>query len=464
MGKRIHFVGIGGAGMSAIARVLLAEGEQVSGSDLQDSAVTDDLRRAGATVYIGHRPEQVRGADEVVVSTAIAPDNPEVVEARRLGIPVRHRSEALADLLNARQGVAVAGAHGKTTITSMIAWALHRTGESVTFLIGGVLPGIGGAGAGTGPFVVAEADESDRSFLRYRPFLAVVTSIEPDHLEYYENSFAQLQEAYRQFLDNVKEGGVRVLCTDDPTLQALAGLYGGRDRLVTYGLSRNGAAGIPAYGAAEVAQLGFRSTFRLVKEGRPAERVELAVPGRHNVQNALACLAATDALGVDRGAVIEALAAFRGARRRLEVVGDENGILVIDDYAHHPTEIKATLAACRAAFPDRRLIAVFQPHRYSRTAQLGAEFAGSFPDADAVVLTEIYAPPPERPLPGVSGETLAREAEARTAAPVRYAPDLDAAVDAVRSIARPGDVVVTMGAGDVWKVARRLAGRDAARY
>ena len=446
--------------MSAIARVLLAEGVRVTGSDLQESAVIDELRRAGATVFIGHRPEYVEGADEVVLSTAIPPDNPEAVAAKRLGIPVRHRSEALADLLNARQGVAVAGAHGKTTVTAMIAWTLHQAGESITFLIGGVLPGLGGAQAGAGPVVVAEADESDRSFLRYRPHIAVVTSVEPDHLEHYENSFAKLQDAYRRFLEQVKEGGARVLCVDDPVLREMAADFAREGRAVTYGLQPDGR---PEFTAVDIECRGLGSTFRVVRSGRSIAAGRLAVPGRHNVQNALACIAVADLLGVEIDVALGALASYRGARRRFEVVSDENGVMIVDDYAHHPTEIQSVLRACRAGFADRRLIAVFQPHRYSRTVQLMEEFAAAFSGADVVVVMDVYAPPPEEPIPGVTGERLAERVRARTAAPVYYAPGLDDAAALVRELMREGDIVVTMGAGDVWKVARTLAGRDAAR-
>ncbi len=453
MGKRIHFVGIGGAGMSAIARVLLSEGKRVSGSDVEGSAVIDELRQLGAEVHIGHRANQVLGADEVVLSTAIDPENPEAVEARRLGIPVRHRSEALADLMNAKTGVAVAGAHGKTTITSMIAWTLHQIGEPLTFLIGGLLPGIGGAKAGLGPILVAEADESDRSFLRYRPAIAVVTSIEPDHLEYYENSFAALREGYEQFLRQVKPDGVRVLCVDDKTVKEIADSFVPSETLVTYGL-QSGAK----YRAVGIETKGFHSEFRLEVAGVEVGRYRLSVPGRHNVQNALACIAVADALGMDREGIRRELETFRGARRRFEVVAQTDENLIIDDYAHHPTEIQATLRAVRGGFPGRRVIAVFQPHRYSRTSQLMEEFASSLGAADLVVLTDIYAPPPEKPISGVTGERLAALARAELGERLTYAPGLEEAAQRVRELLCPGDVVVTMGAGNVWKVARLLAG------
>lgn len=462
MAKRIHFVGIGGAGMSAIARVLLSEGKQVSGSDLQESTIIDELRRHGAQVWIGHSPQHVIGADEVILSTAITDDNPEALEAKRRGIPVRHRSEALADLLNQKKGVAIAGAHGKTTVTSMISWTLDRLGESITFLIGGILPGVGGAKAGLGPILIAEADESDGSFLRYRPYLAVVTSVEADHLENYNNSSATLQQSYRRFLEHVKPGGIRVLCADDDTLRSWAQDYETTGRVLTYGLRPEAQ-----YSAIQLEARGFKTTFRLVKGGALGPEFELAVPGHHNVQNALACIAVCEALGADLDGVRRELATFKGARRRFEVVDQVEDRLIVDDYAHHPSEIRATLNAARTGWPGRRIVAVFQPHRYSRTSQLMDEFATSFGDADVVVLTEIYAPAPEQPIPGVSGERLAqltRRALNGMKHEVHFAPGLCDAVDVLRETVVPGDIVITMGAGDVWKVGRAFAGRSMDRF
>lgn len=452
--ETVHFVGIGGAGMSAIAKVLLAHGRRITGSDLEESETTRELRALGATVHIGHSPDHVIGADVVVLSTAIAPDNPEAVKARQLGIPVRHRSEMLAELLNLRRGIAIAGAHGKTTITSMIAWTLERLGYSPTFLIGGVIPELGGARAGDGPWLVAEADESDRSFLRYRPYVALVSSVEPDHLEHYNESFEELKAAYKSFVGNVAPGGARVLCIDDPAVRELAA--GSQPDELGRATLTYGFASDADYSASSVASAGFLSTFELVRRGEPCQTFNLAIPGRHNVQNALGCIAVLDFLGVDLAAAARELSEFTGAKRRFQIVASKDGVLFVDDYAHHPSEIRATLAACRSGWPGR-VVAVFQPHRYSRTSQLMEEFSAAFEDADLVVLTEVYAPPPEAPIPGVTGERLAELTRRRLGKKVMFVPSLKELPAAVKKVARPGDIVVTMGAGDIWKVAYDLA-------
>lgn len=440
--------------MSAIALVLLAQNVEVSGSDMNDGPVIAQLRERGARVHIGHDARHVDGATEVVLSSAIAPDNPEVQAAKSRGIPVRHRSEILAELLNQRDGVTVAGAHGKTTVTSMIAWVLDRLGERPTFVIGGELPDLGGAKYGEGPLLVAEADESDRSFLRYRPRIAVVTSIEPDHLENYNGSFAELKRGYAEHLDNVKPGGWAVVCADDPTVrEVVAGRDASKRRFVWYGLGEGAF-----FRACDVESVGFRTSFRVYRGKETFGDYTLSVPGRHNVQNALACIAVCDCLGLERGRVASEMASFRGAKRRFEVVSEENGVLVIDDYAHHPSEIQATLEAAKSAW-NRRVVAVFQPHRYSRTGQLMDEFASSFGSADRVILTEVYAPPPDKPIPGVSGERLAQLVKERIGDRVEFVPDLDDVVKRLSSLTQEGDIVVTMGAGDVWRAAHAFARR-----
>lgn len=452
--KKLHFVGIGGAGMSALAKVLLSQGAAVSGSDIKDSPVLDELRALGAEVHVGHAAEHVGEVDELVISSAIVDDNPEVAAARERGIPVRHRSELLAELVNAGEGITVAGAHGKTTVTSMIAWTLERLGHKPTFVIGGELPGLGGAKHGEGSLVVAEADESDRTFLRYRPRIAVVTSVEPDHLESYGHSFEELKRGYRQHLENVKPGGWAVLCADDPTVREVAQGSGRRDiRQVWYGLSESAL-----FEGYDVTCRGFRTSFRVRRGGSDFGAYTLLVPGRHNVQNALACIAVCDCLGLDKGQVAEALAAFRGARRRFEVVAEENGVLIIDDYAHHPSEIQATLRAAKSGW-NRRVVAVFQPHRYSRTSQLMDEFARSFADADRLILTEVYSPPPDQPIPGVSGRRLAELTSEYLGERVEFIPRLEDVVTRLCTLCRDGDIVVTMGAGDVWRAAHAFASR-----
>lgn len=450
--KRIHFVGIGGVGMSAIAQVFLARGHQISGSDVNDAPVLAELRRLGAVIRIGHDPANVHGVDEIVISSAIAPDNPEWVEATRLEIRVRHRSELLAELINEYQGIAVAGTHGKTTITSMIAWTLESSGISPTFLIGGELPGIGGAKLGTSPWLVAEADESDGSLIRYEPYIAILTSAEADHLENFNGRYRDLQQSYARFLRNVKPDGSIVVCIDDSAAHNLATSNTDARRIVTYGFHPDAM-----YRAKTLAHDRFRSTFRAFRGDDDLGEFSLSVPGKHNVQNALACIAVCDLIGADLESVRSALSHFRGAKRRFEVVANHADTMIIDDYAHHPSEIQATIRAAKDGW-GARLIALFQPHRYSRTHHLLHEFAAAFDLADHVVVTDIYAPPPETPIPGVSGEKLVSLIEARLGPErVSYVPTLDQATKRVQQLLRPGDMVLTMGAGDVWKAARALA-------
>jgi len=316
------------------------------------------------------------------------------------------------------------------------------------------VPGIGGAKYGSSRLLVAEADESDRSFLRYRPQIAVVTSIEPDHLENYNGSFAELKKSYAQHLDNLKPGGWAVVCADDASVrEVVQGLDGPRRRFVWYGLEAGAF-----FRGVEIKTQGFRTSFRVLRGAEPFGEYLLGVPGRHNVQNALACIAVCDCLGIERGKVAAELTTFRGAKRRFEVISEENGILIIDDYAHHPTEIRATLQAAKNGW-NRRIIAVFQPHRYSRTSQLMNEFARSFDAADRLILTEVYAPPPEKPIPGVSGKRLAELARERLGDRVEYVPRLEDVVDRLCALAQEGDIVVTMGAGDVWRAAHAFAQR-----
>lgn len=436
--------------MSAIARILIEQGRRVSGSDVSDSETVRSLRALGAQVAIGHQPEHVNGAQLVITSTAIASDNPELAEATRRGIRVVHRSEMWAHLLNARQGIAVAGAHGKTTITSMISWVMYHAGLDPTFLIGGEVAGLGGARSGNGPHVVAEADESDRSFLRYRPWCTVLTSIEADHLEHYQNDFAELVQAYRQFLGNVRPDGFMVVCSDDATvLQVASGL---RTEVIRYGLS-DGAD----LTATDIALEGFGSTFGIVEQGRPLVQAKLCIPGRHNVQNALAAFAVARQAGVPVPQIVELLARFKGARRRFDVLSNAGGILVVDDYAHHPSEIHATLASARSGWPNARIIAIFQPHRYARTQYLENEFATAFECADHVVITEVYAPPPEVPIPGVSGQHLAgRIQHAAPGVSVEFVESAQVP-DHLAKMIRPSDIAIFMGAGDISQTARHFA-------
>lgn len=469
--SHVHFIGVGGVGMSALARLLLARGETVSGSDLYLSEITGELERLGARIYQGHRSEYVDGADEVVVSAAVPPDNPEVVAARARGIPVIHRAQLLARLIDATASVAVTGAHGKTTVTSMIALSLLQAGFDVQPVIGGEvrggLPGDGHpywpSGVETGPagrepkrpggsWVVAEADESDGSFLYYHPLVAVVTNIEPDHLEHYEGSFARLVDAYRRFLGQVRSEGMGVVGVDSPALREVV-----RDwprPLVRYGLD---PAGEPDW-TARIEELGAGSRAVVFHHGRAAGELRLIIPGRHNVVNALAALAVARWAGADLEAVFAALARFPGARRRFEPVGEGAGVRVVDDYAHHPSEIRETIAAARSLNPGR-LWAVFQPHRFARTHYLLHDFPAAFREADVIVLTDIYSPPAEPPWPGVNGELLAQEVEKVLQRKIHYLPTLPEVIDFVLANVRPGDLVLCMGAGDITWAAREIGRR-----
>lgn len=449
-------MGIGGVGMSAIARVLLTRGVEVSGSDLVESPVISELRRLGARVAIGHDAQHIGDATEVILSSAISATNPEVVAARHRGIAVRHRAEVLAEILNAAQGIAVAGAHGKTTVTSMIAWSLEHAGASPTFLIGGEMQGIGGAKVGAGPYLVAEADESDGTLRMYRPLVAVVTSIEPDHLENFNDDFQGLKASYAAFLANVKPSGHAVLCADDPTVCEVAEGVGLRsERAVTYGLEARAA-----YRGSDLRHEGLSTTFSVQRNGEPLGRFTISVPGRHNVQNALACIAVCDLAGIDLESVRAHLPRFHGAKRRFEVLSEKGEILVVNDYAHHPSEVKATIGAAKAGW-NRRLIALFQPHRYSRMKKLLHDFARAFDDADHAIITDVYAPPPEEKIPGVSSSVLVALLQQRLGTSrATYAPSAADCVQSVSALLRPGDIVLVMGAGDIWRVAEALARTD----
>lgn len=432
--------------MSALAQILLAQGAEVSGSDLAESAAVKRLRRQGARIYVGHRESHVEqeAPDTVVVSSAVPPDNPEAALARARGIPVLGRAEMLARLMQGRDGIAVSGTHGKTTTTSMIALVLERSGLDPTVAIGGELNDIGSnAKLGRGPHFVAEADESDGSFLFLKPRIAVVTNIDADHLEHY-GTVEQIAQTFQQFVSRVPAGGLVVTCADDPLA---AGLDSGPARRTTYGL--RAAAD---YTARDVRLEGMGSRCTVTERGAVLGQLSLQVPGVHNISNALAAVAVGRHLGLAFDSIAQALAAFRGARRRFEVLGEEQGILVVDDYAHHPTELRATLAAARQI--NRRIVAVFQPHRYTRTHFLMNDLAGSFQDADRVILTDIYAAL-EQPIPGVTVERLHREMKTAIGPKVDLVRDKSAIPGFLLAAARPGDLVLTLGAGDV-----RLIGEE----
>lgn len=453
MTDRIHFIGIGGAGMSVIAALFLAAGRQVSGSDAKAGPTVERLRSLGATVHTGHAPEHVRGAGTVVVSTAVRESNPELSEARRLGIPVLHRSAALALVAEGKDFVAVAGAHGKTTTSAMLALALLEAGADPSYAIGGEVVALGtGAHAGAGRAFVAEADESDRSFLAYRPRIAVVTNIEADHLDHYATPEA-VGEAFEEFVGGIVAGGLLVACADDAGSARLARVAAARGiRVRTYG--SGGAVDHLDHVRVEVTELRpDGSSARIVASGEQPLPLDLAVPGAHNVLNATAAWAAGVELGVDPAVLASALGAFTGTRRRFEERGAAGGVRVVDDYAHHPTEVAALMAAARLAAAGGRVLALFQPHLYSRTRTFAAEFARALAAADQVVVTGIYGAR-EDPEPGVTS-ALITEAMADLGAGDRssYVADRLEAARAVAQMARPGDLLLTVGAGDVTELA-----------
>ena len=439
---RIHFIGIGGAGMSGIAEVLLNLGYQVSGSDLRLSEITERLVRLGGRVFHGHAPANVEGAQVVVYSSAVGPENPELTAARATAIPVIGRAEMLAELMRMKYGVAVGGSHGKTTTTSMIAAVLARGGLDPTIVVGGRLHAIGSnARLGHGQFLVAEADESDGSFLRLNPAVSVITNIDREHLDFYSGLDA-LRQAFVYFANRVPFYGVTVLCADDAEVRAVLPLVAKRTTL--YGTRAE--AEIRA-SAIELVPHGSR--FRVHAFGTEMGAVELKVPGAHNVLNALAAIAVGLEVEVGFGHIAESLAQFGGVGRRFETRGEALEVRVVDDYGHHPTEIRATLAAARTL--GGRVFVLFQPHRYTRTSLLRDEFGGCFGDADQVWVLDVYAAG-EKPIPGVSARLLIESAREQGAKHVREAHDPDAAVAEVAAVARPGDTVVTLGAGDVWKL------------
>ena len=449
---RVHLIGIGGIGLSAIAKVLLEEGQRVSGSDLKLSPITDGLVRLGAKVYKGHRAENVGDADLVVISSAVPADNPEVAAAREKAIPVVKRDWMLGRMMKGRFGIAVAGSHGKTTITAMIALVLTEAGLDPSFIVGGILENLGtNAKAGKGEHFVVEADEYDRTFLGLKPKIAVVTNIEMDHPDCYPK-LDDLVEVFREFLDLVPANGCVIGCGDEETVREILGAREQRSKgageqgpgVVTYGLNE----GVD-WQAVDVrsSELGG-SDFAALHERKSVGTFALPIPGLHNVQNALAALAVSDYLGLDLTDVRETLRRFQGTRRRFEVKGEVDGIVVIDDYAHHPTQIRATLATARKCYPDREVWAVFQPHTYSRTKALLDEFAESFADADHVIVTEIYAAREFDDL-GVSAADIVARMDHPEA---RYIPGLNEATDHLLDHLKRGDVLITLGAGDGHKV------------
>jgi UDP-N-acetylmuramate--alanine ligase len=454
----IHFIGIGGAGLSAIARVLMGLGYRVSGSDQAASALTRVLADEGATVYRGHRSDYVDGADLVVMSSAVPEDNVEVIAARERGITVVKRAELLGEMMVGRPGIAVAGSHGKTTTTGMIATMLLVAGADPTFIVGGEIAHLDtNARAGTGPFVI-EADEYDRTFLGLKPTLAVVTNVEHDHPDCYP-TVKEFHEAFEAFVDLLPGDGVLITCTEDPGAERLGQTAQSEGRrVIFYGLAENGhvGKGDEFWQAVDVRPNGAGgSDYVALFKGNPKGLVRLRVPGTHNVVNSLAVLAVAEELKVPFTVVTQALREFRGMKRRFEIKGVAQGVTVIDDYAHHPTEIRATLAAARRHYPGRRIWVVWQPHTYSRTKALMDDFACAFGDADRVLVTGVYAAREKDDLGVSSADVLARMNHSGA----RLVADFETAVDVLETGARSGDVVLTLGAGDGYLIGEQLLAR-----
>ncbi len=448
---RVHFVGIGGTGMSGIAEVLLDYELEVSGSDVARSEATARLEALGAKIAFGHQAGNVHGADLVVKSSAVPDTNPEIAEARRLGITVVRRAEMLAELMRLKYGIAIAGTHGKTTTTSLIGTLLTEAGLDPSVIVGGRLRASGtGARVGHSPYLVAEADEFDRSFLRLAPILAVVTSIDVDHLDTYAD-LAAIADAFVEFASRVPFFGQVIVCLDDPNVQAILPRLADR-RIVAYGFSPQ--ADLVAFDL-EPTDKGTAFSIRHRERGELG-RLEVPLPGRHNVANALAAVAVGLAVGLDFDAIAAGVAAFKGVHRRFERLGTWRGATVVDDYAHHPTEVAATLEAARQAFRGRRVIAVFQPHLYSRTRQLADAFGRALLGAETAVVTGIYGSR-EAPEPGVTGTLVADAARAAGHRDVRYHERWsDVPADLAAGIG-PGDVILTLGAGDIVRLAEQLA-------
>jgi UDP-N-acetylmuramate--alanine ligase len=447
--KHVHFVGIGGIGMSGIAEVLLNLGYKVTGSDLRATDITDRLEQLGAMVYPRHAADNVKGAHVVVTSSAVRPDNPEIQEAHRRKIPVIARAEMLAELARLKYAITVAGTHGKTTTTSMIATVLDRAGYDPTVVVGGLLNTIGSnARLGKGDFIVLEADESDRSFLMLSPTIAVVTNIEADHLDHYRD-LEDIQSAFLSFINKVPFYGTAILCIDDPAVQSLIPQI--KRRIVTYGTAATADVCIT-----DVRLEGFGSTFTLRFNGGSTQKIRLSVPGMHNVLNATGAFAAARDMGAEPDLIAQALESFRGVDRRFQIKS-RDGITVIDDYAHHPTEIRATLSAAKAA-NFRRIFAVFQPHRYTRTFHFFDDFARAFNLADVVLILDIY-PAGESPIDGITTPALIEQLKSFGHKNAIYAPTFEMIESYITANAATGDAVVVMGAGSVTKLSDVLSRR-----
>jgi UDP-N-acetylmuramate--alanine ligase len=444
--KHIHFVGIGGIGMSGIAEVLLNLGYKVSGSDLKESDTTERLKKLGGEIFIGHNAGNITSPHVVVISSAVKNDNVEVIAAREKQVPVIPRAEMLAELMRLKYGVAIAGAHGKTTTTSMVATVLAAGGIDPTVVIGGRLNSLGSnAKLGQGEFLVAEADESDGSFLKLSPTIAVVTTIDEEHLDYYKD-INEIKAAFLAFINKVPFYGVSILCLDQPHIQSLLPLV--RKRCQTYGMSSQAD-----YQARDISLRPLGSKFKVLHHARDLGWFELSVPGVHNINNGLAAIVVARELDIELEVIRTALKNFSGVQRRFQIKGEVGGITIVDDYGHHPTEVKATLAA--AAGMERRVVVVFQPHRYTRTQQLLEKFFTAFNQADTLVVMDIYAAG-EKPIPGISGQTLYEGIRKYGHKNVTFISDREKIVEHMVSVLKKGDLMITLGAGDVWKLGEQV--------
>lgn len=457
--EQIHFVGIGGAGMSGIAEVLLNQGYRISGSDISASANTRRLQKLSCSVFIGHRAENIEGANVLVVSSAVDEKNPEIIAAREQRMPIVRRAEMLAELMRFRHGIAVAGTHGKTTTTSMIASILGEAGMDPTFVIGGLVNSHkANARLGESRYLVAEADESDASFLHLQPMVAVVTNIEPDHMATYDNDFEKMKQTYVEFLHNLPFYGASVLCIDDPVVRELIPRVS--RPVITYGLADDADFRIE-----NIQQLAMKSSFDLCRKGMPEPlRITINMPGVHNVKNAAAAAAVATDEGVSDADIVRGLASFTGVGRRFQVYDMSSSqwpsVMLVDDYGHHPTEVAATIAAVRAGWSEKRLVMVYQPHRYSRTRDLYEDFAQVLSTVDQLILLEVY-PAGEAAIAGADSKSLCRSIRQRGLVEPVYAESVDDVHHLLENLLQPGDILLTQGAGNVGSLAPKLAGEVA---
>lgn len=457
--KQIHFVGIGGAGMSGIAEVLANEGYQISGSDLAPNPMTQQLIAMGIQIYFNHRPENISNASVVVVSSAIDIDNPEIVAAKEARIPVIQRAEMLAELMRFRYGIAIAGTHGKTTTTAMVACIYAEAGLDPTFINGGLVKAAGvHARLGCSRYLIAEADESDASFLHLQPMVAIITNIEADHMDTYQGDFENLKQTFINFLHNLPFYGRAVACIDDPVIRELLPLIG--RQITTYGFSNDADLCITDY-----SQDRARSNFTIVRHDKPDLSVKLNAPGRHNALNAVAAIAVATEEGINDNSILQAMQQFQGTSRRFDDLGrydltNINGktgeVMLVDDYGHHPTEVDATIKAARAGWPDKRLVMVFQPHRYTRTRDFYDDFVNVLSDVDVLLMLDVY-PAGETPIPGADSRSLCRTIRSRSKVDPILVSDMNALQTTLARSLKDNDLVMMQGAGTVGKIARKLA-------